>query len=128
MEKALNFALDLKADVIEIIAAFGKRMDHTLGNMLILHNFKGAVPLTMYDDFGKMQLLLPGETILKGKKGKTVSLFALEVVTNIMLSGFKYPLEEQKIGPAFLGVSNEIDSDKASIKFQSGRLLMYEVF
>lgn len=127
MEKALDFARSLNPERIEIIAAFGKRMDHTLGNMLILHNSTIDIPLTMYDEFGKMQVLNAGTHALDTIKGQTVSLFAITPVENIKLSGFRYPLDEKKLGPVFYGVSNVVDNVPATISFTSGKLLIYEV-
>ncbi|MCB0282623.1 MAG: thiamine diphosphokinase [Calditrichaeota bacterium] len=127
MEKALKYAISLKPDCIDIIACFGKRMDHTLGNMLILHNSAADIPIIMHDDFGKMQILNAGNHVLDTSKGKTISLFALTPVENIKLSGFRYPLEKENLAPVFFGVSNVVDHVPAKITFTAGRLLMYEV-
>jgi thiamine pyrophosphokinase len=51
----------------------------------------------------------------------------MEKVENISLSGFEYPLPDKSIGPAFIGVSNKIVSDKAIIKFEKGRLIVYQL-
>ena len=38
LQKALNYALSLNPTKIKIISSFGKRADHTLGNILIFQN------------------------------------------------------------------------------------------
>jgi len=126
MEKAIEHAKTLNPDIIDVFCSFGKRMDHTLGNIFILNNYTD-MQIYMHDAYGTMYGLNPGEKLLTGLAGTTVSLFALSKVENISLSGFEYPLLEESIGPAFIGVSNKIVSDKATIKFKKGRLIVYQL-
>jgi thiamine pyrophosphokinase len=126
LEKALVYAKSLSPKKIEILSCFGKRSDHTLTNLLLLHNQNDTI-ITMYDDYGSMQLFSPGKYFFKKKKGKTISLFALEPVTDIYLKGFKYRLKENQVGPAFIGQSNEIISNNAEIYFKKGALILYEL-
>lgn len=127
MQKALAFAETLNPGNIDIFCSFGKRTDHTLGNILILNNYS-KIPITMYDEFGFFKMLCSGFHNYKNKKGKTISLFTISELTNIELEGFEFPLSEHFIGQAFIGVSNKISDQIASIKFDEGKLLVYELY
>jgi len=126
MEKAIEHAKSLNPDHIDILCAFGKRMDHTLGNIFILNNYSD-LQIQIHDLYGTMFALNPGEKKFSGLKGTTMSLFALTRVENIYLNGFEFSLQKESIGPSFIGVSNKISDDNASIKFEKGRLIVYQI-
>jgi thiamine pyrophosphokinase len=127
MQKALSFSKSLNPDSVDIFCSFGKRTDHSLGNIFILNNYDGMT-IYMYDENGMFRMLKPGIHYFKNKVGITVSLFCIDRVKNIELNGFKYPLKQPTIGPAFFGVSNEISDKNAYVKFSEGRLMVYEFF
>jgi len=127
MQKALTFAESLNPSHMDIFCCFGKRTDHSLGNIFILNNYEN-IPITMYDEFGIFNVFNPGIHYFNNQKGKTVSLFTISELTGVNFTGFEYPLMENSIGPAFIGVSNKISDKIASIKFEKGRLLVYELY
>jgi len=127
MQKALSHAATLNPDVIEVCAAFGKRIDHGLGNIFILHSFAGDSKLIMHDHYGTFTVLKPGVKKFTAKNGQTISIFSLTDVSNIELSGFEFPIVKDNLFSPFLGVSNKISEDEASIKFDKGQLLLYEL-
>jgi len=126
MEKAIEHAKTLNPSHIDIFCSFGKRMDHSLGNILILNSYPD-LQISMHDSYGTMFALNPGKEKFSGLKGTTISLFAFSKVENITLSGFEFPLQQKSIGPAFIGVSNKISDDDAYIKFEIGRLIIYKI-
>ncbi len=125
MEKALALAREKAPRRIDVINAFGKRTDHTLGNLFFLYSFEFSGALFMHDDSGSMRRLGPGKHILKGLRGRTVSIFAPLPVRDLRMSGFAWPLEEEKLDPMFVGVSNVIEEDEAIIKIGEGSLFFY---
>lgn len=127
MQKALAYAATLNPDVIEVCAAFGKRTDHSLGNIFILHSHASASKLIMHDNFGTFTILKPGIEKFMDKKGRTISLFSLSDISNIQLNGFEFSIDKESLSTPFLGVSNKICEDEASIKFDKGKLLVYEL-
>lgn len=126
MEKALQFSKTFKPDLIDVFCSFGKRMDHTLGNIFILNNYTD-LNIVMHDSFGIMFALNPGIKKFTGLQGHTISLFAIAPVQNIELSGFEFPLKSKETEPAFIGVSNKILKENASVSFEKGRIIVYQV-
>ena len=91
LDKAIGFALTLRPEIIRVAAAFGKRLDHSLANLLLLQSQVNEAPLEFYDDCGKLSMVR-GDTMLELPIGKTISLFSFLPVYGLSLSGFKYSL------------------------------------
>lgn len=127
MQKAIRFALTLSPRRLKILSAFGKRADHTIGNMLIFQEYWESVPIEIYDNYGKMQILNAGKHVIKGETGKTVSILSMTQVTNLTLKGFRYTISNRNFNPSFIGVSNVYESENCQIEFDSGKLFLYEV-
>ncbi len=128
LQKALRFACTLKPDRIVILFAFGKRIDHSICNMLIFQNYRENIPLEIYDSFGKMEILFPGKYDVIGKKGEIISLFSLEPIYNLSLIGFKYSIANKIFKKNFIGISNIFEKEKCQIQFDKGKLISYRVF
>jgi len=127
MEKASNLALPMNPDRIRIISALGKRMDHTVANLLFFSDLNKKAPVEIFDNYGIMTILESGLHNIDNKSGRLISFFSPKPVENLSLTGFRYPLENENFDSWFVGISNVCDSDKCSVQFDSGTLFMYEV-
>jgi len=125
LQKALDYALSLNPTKIIVISAFGKRTDHTLGNILIFQNYDESIPLEVYDNFGVMTFYSPGKYELKLQLGQTISFFSLTPITGLSLLGFKYPIVNTDYSSNFIGVGNVIINEKCTVEFQKGKLISY---
>ena len=125
MQKALTYALSLNPTKIRIIAVFGKRLDHTLGNILIFQNYNNSIPLEIYDNFGVMTIYSPGKYELNLQPGQIISFFSLSPISDLSLEGFKYPIKNANYSSNFIGVSNVVISQKCIVEFQKGKLTSY---
>jgi len=126
-QKSLKFAISLFPTKINVFSVIGKRTDHTIANLIILQKNKD-IPIDIYDNYGKMQIFYPGKHQIIGEIGKTVSLFSLQPVKNLILSGFRYPVKNQNFQISFIGISNVYKSKSCSLEFDSGIIFLYEVF
>ncbi len=124
LNKAIGFAKTLKPQLILITAAFGKRLDHSLANLLLLQNEFKNVPLEFYDDYGQLSIIT-NNCQLKLSVGQTISLFGLLPVYGLSLSGFRYPLQNRDFPSGFNGLSNVITSADAQISIKKGFLYLY---
>lgn len=123
LQKALNYALSLNPTKIKMISVFGKRIDHTLGNILIFQNYNESIPLEIYDNFGVMNFYTPGKYELTLQREQTVSFFSLSPIKGISLQGFKYPVNNAYYSKNFIGVSNVAITGNCTIEFQKGKLI-----
>jgi thiamine pyrophosphokinase len=128
LQKAMKFSLTVKPARIRIINALGLRTDHSVTNLMIFHSFKKPDILEIYDNYGRMKILLPGRHQLNFPKGQTISLFSLQPIGDLTLEGFFYPLTLQSFDHPFFGISNCTISEQVSISFSRGKLFLYELF
>lgn len=126
LELALIRAADKGAAWIRIIAAIGDRLDQTLSNVYLL-----ALPALRGRDVrlvaGKQEawLLYPGETVIAGAAGDTLSLLPISgEAGGIRTENLYYPLRDETLtfGPA-RGISNVLKADIARVWLTDGVLL-----
>lgn len=127
LELALLTAAQRGADWIRVIGAVGGRLDQTLGNVYLL-----ALPELAGRDTrlvaGRQEtwLLYPGESLIHGAPGDTVSLIPISgLVRGVRTERLYYPLRDETLafGPA-RGMSNVMLTDTAQVWTQDGILLV----
>lgn len=123
---ALDYALGLRPERIQIWGALGGRIDHALANLFLLIRGKEAgVAVCLLDEYGETFVPLH-DAVFENAEGCLVSLLALSSrVEGVSLEGFAYPLEEGTFELSeSRGVSNIIVSGRARIHVRSGHLLV----
>jgi thiamine pyrophosphokinase len=127
LELALLYAVGHGAGWLRVIGGVGDRLDQTLSNVYLL-----ALPALRGCDVrlvaGKQEawLAFPGEHLIDGKAGDTVSLIPISGAAHgVSTHNLYYPLRDEDLlfGPA-RGVSNVISGDHASVRLRDGALLI----
>lgn len=127
LELALLFAASAGASQVRIISAIGDRLDQTLANVYLL-----ALPqLTNLDVrivAGRQEcwLAYPGEEVIQGAAGDTVSLIPVGgSAMGVRTENLYYPLHNEvlSLGPA-RGISNIMQSGTARVWLEKGNLLV----
>ncbi|WDV47645.1 thiamine diphosphokinase [Clostridiaceae bacterium M8S5] len=122
MEIALEYAIKSGAKEIHIGGATGSRMDHSLGNVLLLSSVHDkGIKATIYDNSNEI-------TILKEESGvfdNTHKYISILPVTQdgaiVSTDGMKYEVNQKRYKFASLfGVSNEILKESAKITIHKG--------
>jgi thiamine pyrophosphokinase len=127
IELALDTAVALGAARITIAGALGgNRLDHSLGNLLLLSmpELRG-IDTRMVAGYTLAQAVWTSAVIL-GRAGDYVSLFPLsDQVLGVRTEGLRYPLHGETLHRAYTrGVSNELVGDAASVTLTEGCLLV----
>jgi thiamine pyrophosphokinase len=119
-------ALELKCDEICILAGIGGRMDHSLGNIGLLHIIENANARGYIAAEDCYIYLCIREINIYGKKGDILSILPFKgEAKGVYLSGLKYPLNNFNIPfGSPIGISNIMLSEKCNVKIQSGELLI----
>lgn len=128
-ELALDAAVTRGADEIVVVGAFGgARLDHMLGNLLLLaHEDFAAIDVSLVTETATMRSLLgPGILELTGAAGDWVTLEPLsEVVHGVATFGLRYRLRhEDLLRGSTRGVSNELTDRRGSVEVRDGLLLV----
>ena len=132
-ELAIERALAAGATRITVIGAFaGKRLDHELGNLLLLADAElaGRVDDLRMVRSGTVARAVhgPGSIALEAPPGSLVSLLPVSGdATGVDTSGLRYALrgETLRLGRS-RGLANEVVSAPASVSLQAGVLLVIE--
>lgn len=126
-ELALNEALNRGATRVVIIGAFGgKRLEHTLANILLLASERlMGRDICLADGASTLRVMHNGETLeIQGAPSDYVSLLPLTWrVVGVTTDGLRYALGNEMLeqGPA-RGLSNELTAGTATIEIGEGRL------
>jgi thiamine pyrophosphokinase len=128
-ELALDAAVKRGADEIVVVGAFGgTRLDHLLGNVLLLaHEDFAAIDVALVTERATFRALLgPGILELEGAPGDWVTLEPLsDVARGVSTDGLRYPLRhDELIRGSTRGVSNELTERRGSVEVGDGLLLV----
>lgn len=124
-ELALEAALKEGAREAVLLGGLGDRPDHSLGNVLLMVNFREkGLELTLAGENWEM-FLIDGRKKIKGQKGELLSLLPLTPeVTGVKTKGLYYPLNGETlfIGST-RGISNVFLDDEAVVEIGEGLLV-----
>lgn len=125
-ELCVKKALELHCSSISILAGIGDRIDHSLGNIGLLHMIyeKGSKGYILSD---KSDIYLcTDKVLLKGNKGDTVSLIPYSGdAKGVTTSGLKYSLSDAVVyfgSP--VGISNLMTDNICTVSIKSGEILV----
>ena len=124
LQKAIEFAIDLGAQAIDIVAAGGGRADHALANLSVLRLYRGAAKIRIVDDQFEVEIV-DGRAEVDGPVGTVVSLVAIGRCDGITTSGLRWDLHEHTLDFSPYGVHNEIAQSPASISVPEGDLFLF---
>ena len=126
LELALLAAVERDCQTIRILGGLGNRLDQTFGNVFLLALAAlQDCDTRLVDGRQSIWLMHPGNNVITGEPGDTVSLIPLtDSVTEILTHDLEYPLRREtlRIGPA-RGISNVMQNTEAHVEFKTGLLL-----
>lgn len=124
--EGINYGISLGYTKFLIYGATGKRDEHTIANIQILHNLKTkGIEAKIIND-NKIYEVLHDETKeFKSKNNGYFSMFSLSDVSLVTLKNFKYNLKNYELRNDFpLGIDNEFINKKAFISVKNGYVLI----
>lgn len=121
LEMAIEEELKRGVESISLFGAWGKRIDHSLTNALILGRHPVKVRMETETEIA---FVIRGKVALKSFVGQTVSLIPLfGPAEGIVTDGFKWELEGRTLDQNFIGISNISLKPDPVIEIRSGLLL-----
>lgn len=128
-ELAVEFALELCPSKITIVGAIGSRMDHSLGNIMLLYKIhKMGIRANIMNEIN--HITITSSTLkVDGEIGQTISIIPIGGnVKGVTLDGLEYPLINHNISMgSSLGVSNRFAEEKATVSVKEGTILVIKV-
>jgi thiamine pyrophosphokinase len=127
LTKAVSWCSEMGYKDIVIVAATGKREDHTIGNISLLLEYTKDMNVLMVTDTGILRPLLKSSQI-SSFPGQQVSIFSIDPDTEVTSLGLRYPLNRIKISNWWFATLNESLGDSFSLEFKQGRVIVYLKF
>ena len=124
LEAALNLVDFSKTKKVILLAALGGRIDHCLGNLVLLTRFPGKVFIETEKELVFAVNGTTGKTNMPCFQGQTISLVPLNgPASGIQTEGLKWELKNGTLDKNFIGISNECLQDTFSLSLEKGDLL-----
>jgi thiamine pyrophosphokinase len=126
LELAIQRAIELDPKEIVIVAALGCRLDQTLANIALLSDLRLSTLDVRLDDGVEEIFFCRDQAEVNGRSGDIVSLIPWQgAVTGVLTKNLKWFLDNETLYPEKTrGISNELIADTATIKIESGLLLI----
>lgn len=130
LQLALDKAIEIGSQDVEVWGGLGGRFDQTIANVQLLMKYTDKFnSLSIRDGANKAFILPcnPGYThVIPAVDNWYLSIFAMsEICKNVSIHGTKYELDGYTLKRSFpLGVSNEFQSENATISYDSGIMLV----
>ena len=124
LEKALDYAVSARIDEVNIVAATGRRIDFTFGNLSVVWNYVPAIRIAFVGDGWRAMPVESGKPVI-AKRGTTVSLIPFGTCSGITLKGLKYPLTNAMMNVGEIGVSNVVKKSPFSVAVRRGRMMLF---
>jgi len=129
LEKGIEYLIDKGHSVVHLLWATGKRLDHTMNNIVTIAKYADACTVVLFDDHTRAYCIPSGFTKYFNR-GTNISLFPMNNCENIHTSGLKYNLTGGKMElPHRTGSSNEVLADgNVRIEYEGGQMILMECY
>lgn len=112
--KALSYAIEQGFCDITILGAFGRREDHSIGNIMLLAARLHETRLRVVGEYGIFNFI-DRPSLFESFAGEQVSLFTLDPATAISVRGLRYDPPQDRLVAMWQGVSNEAMGEEFEI-------------
>ncbi|HTN69097.1 MAG TPA: thiamine diphosphokinase [Dysgonamonadaceae bacterium] len=125
LTKAVTFCVKNDLKEIKIVAATGKREDHTMGNISLLLEYMRECTVKMITDYG-IFTPISTTTEFESAVGQQVSIFNLDQIP-ISSHNLKFPLNDTILDNLWKGTLNESLDETFTIE-TDGPTIVYRTF
>ena len=123
LEKAIEYCISVNIDLITLIAATGKRDDHTLANFLLMIDYFEQIEIQIMTDYYLINVV-KGEKKYHASVNTQISLVSFEVENFITTQGLKFNLNREKLKSSTHGISNSTVHEQFSV-FSEKPLILF---
>lgn len=124
--KALTLVIERGARRVTVLGAFGRREDHSIGNLMLCAARANEIEIQMVGNRGTFSFI-DCDSRFESFAGQQVSLFTLSPATTISTVGLRYEPPQNHLSAMWQGVSNESLGDEFTIR-TDGLTIVYRLF
>ncbi len=127
LTKAVRWCTERGYRDLLILAATGKREDHTIGNISLLVEYAAEAEVMMVTDSGILRPYLKS-CVFPAVRGQQISIFSINPETEIISRGLVYPLAGRKLRNWWEATLNEAAGDTVELEFEKGAIIVFMCF
>lgn len=110
---------------ISVYGASGREQDHFLGNLHTAYLFRNQLDIKFYDEYATY-FFIPNDFEIDGVLGKMISLMPFPMAEGIFTQGLHWELGGETLSlTERIGTRNRADSDKISVKYERGAMVLF---
>ena len=113
--KSLSYAIAQGFHQITVLGGFGRREDHSIGNVMLLASRAAEAEIRMVGEHGVFDFIC-SDAVFESWCGQQVSLFTPMPSTRIEVEGLLYTPPEGHLPGLWYGVSNQSCADSFEIR------------
>lgn len=126
MEIAVDHAIGLAFENIDVFGALGGRRDHELCNIMVCARHPGSVRL-IDEKCAIVAVCNGGRLEENGRPGDIITLVSLDAEARCTVTGLKYPLRDEPLRRGSRGLSNIMKEDRFTVEVSSGTVLVFHL-
>jgi thiamine pyrophosphokinase len=124
--KSLSYAIGEGFKYITVLGGFGRREDHSIGNVMLLASRASEAEIRMIGTHGVFDFVCES-TAFESWNGQQVSVFTPSAATRVEFEGLMYTPPEGHLPGLWYGVSNQSCADEFVIR-TDGPTIVYRLF
>ena len=124
--KALSYAIEQGFRQLTVLGAFGRREDHSIGNIALLAARLREAEVRVVGERGTFDFI-DEPTQFESFAGQQVSLFTLDPSTEISVRRLRYAPPQNRLSAMWQGVSNESLAEEFEVH-TNGATIVYRLF
>jgi len=109
---------------VMVLGLTGKRIDFTLANLSVLWKYSSSLEIGVMGD-GWRGILVRAKTVIRARRGTTVSLLPFGICRGISVRGLKYPLTDASMRVGEIGVSNVVTRPPVTVSVRRGKMMVF---
>lgn len=124
--KAVSYAVERGFERVTVLGGFGRREDHSIGNVMLLAARAAELEIRMIASHGEFDFVCE-DAQFESWVGQQVSLFTPSAATHISVDGLLYEPPECRLPGLWYGVSNQSCAEIFTIH-TDGPTVVYRIF
>ncbi len=126
LELAIQRAIQNDAEEIIIHCGIGKRLDHTLANLLTLSQIPSNIKGKIIAENTTVSLI-QNKTTIEKKNEETISIIPLEAIEGLTYHGMKWDVTDLTTKAGWFGISNKVKEKQATLHLSKGSFLLIKI-
>ena len=124
--KAVSYAVEQGFKRVTVLGGFGRREDHSIGNVMLLAARAAELEIRMIASHGEFDFVCE-DAQFESWEGQQISLFTPSTTTRISVEGLLYAPPEGHLPGLWYGVSNQSCAESFTIR-TDGPTVVYRLF